>query len=64
MLDASAGGGKPTTVSTAGLTVMVDPRHEWRQIFNDVWCLNRDFFYEPTMHGVNWPKDCASTTAR
>ena len=56
VLDASAGGGKPTTVSTGGLTVTVNPRNEWRQIFNDVWRLNRDFFYEPTMHGVNWPK--------
>jgi len=35
---------------------MVNPREEWKQIFSDVWRLERDFFYEPTMHGVDWPK--------
>ena len=33
----------------------VDPRAEWRQIFNDVWRIERDFFYDPNMHGVDWP---------
>jgi tricorn protease len=32
----------------------VDPRAEWRQIFNDVWRFERDFFYDPNMHGVDW----------
>ena len=30
------------------------PRAEWRQIFNDVFRFERDFFYDPNMHGVNW----------
>lgn len=55
VLSAEAGGGKPTTVPTSGMTAMVDPRAEWRQIFTDAWRLNRDYFYEPTMHGVDWP---------
>lgn len=68
--DASAGGGKSTNVVTQGMRLSVDPRKEWRQIFNDAWRLQRDFFYEPTMHGVDWPAireqygkmidDCAS----
>lgn len=37
------------------LVMNVDPRAEWRQIFNDVWRFERDFFYDPNMHGVNWP---------
>lgn len=32
----------------------VDPRVEWRQIFFEAWRLQRDFFYAPNMHGVNW----------
>jgi tricorn protease len=32
----------------------VDPVAEWRQIFTDAWRLERDYFYDPGMHGVNW----------
>ena len=32
----------------------VDPVAEWRQIFNDAWRFERDFFYDPSMHGVDW----------
>ncbi len=41
-------------LSTDGMTVMVDPRSEWKQIFREAWRLERDFFYDPTMHGVDW----------
>ena len=27
---------------------------EWRQIFNDAWRFERDMFYDPNMHGVDW----------
>ncbi len=39
---------------TAELMMTVDPRAEWRQIFNDTWRLQRDMFYDPAMHGVDW----------
>ena len=32
----------------------IDPKAEWKQIFNDVWRLERDFFYDENMHGVDW----------
>ena len=54
IIDASAGG-KSQTVPTGGLRQAVRPREEWRQIFVDAWRLCRDYFYEPTMHGVDWP---------
>lgn len=54
--DASAGGGKPQSIATEGMKKSLDPRTEWQQIFTDSWRINRDFFYEPTMHGVDWPK--------
>jgi tricorn protease len=36
------------------LEMMVDPRAEWKQIFSDVWRMQRDMFYDPNMHGVDW----------
>jgi len=38
----------------SGLTMELDPVAEWRQIFTDAWRFERDFFYDPNMHGVNW----------
>jgi len=32
----------------------VDPRAEWRQMFNEVWRQERDYFFEPGMDGVDW----------
>ena len=32
----------------------VDPVAEWKQIFTEAWRLERDYFYDPNMHGVNW----------
>lgn len=39
---------------TSQLEMTIDPKAEWKQIFNEVWRLERDFFYDPNMHGVNW----------
>jgi len=39
---------------TGELMMTVDPRAEWQQIFNDAWRLERDMFYDPGMHGVDW----------
>ncbi len=36
------------------LEVQVDPLKEWAQMFKDAWRLNRDYFYAPNMHGVDW----------
>ncbi|MGI8785138.1 MAG: S41 family peptidase [Acidobacteriota bacterium] len=42
-------------LNTDGIEVRVDPRAEWKQIFDEAWRINRDYFYAPNMHGVNWP---------
>jgi tricorn protease len=39
---------------TNQLEMTVKPREEWKQIFTDVWRLQRDFFYDKNMHGVDW----------
>ncbi|HEY6329517.1 MAG TPA: PDZ domain-containing protein [Blastocatellia bacterium] len=41
-------------VNTEAIQVRIDPRAEWTEIFNDAWRINRDYFYAPNMHGVDW----------
>ena len=38
-----------------GLSMKLDHRAEWQQIFDESWRLERDFYYVPNMHGVDWP---------
>lgn len=42
------------TVPLGDMQMTVIPAEEWKQIFNDVWRFERDYFYDPTMHGVDW----------
>ena len=37
------------------IQVKLDPRAEWAQIFDEAWRINRDYFYDPDMHGADWP---------
>lgn len=41
-------------VPTKDMKMLVEPMAEWKQIFTDAWRLERDYFYDPNMHGVNW----------
>ncbi len=41
-------------VPTSEMQTTIVPSEEWKQIFNDVWRFERDYFYDPTMHGVDW----------
>jgi tricorn protease len=36
------------------LMALVDPRREWRQMFEEAWRLERDFYYDPAMGGLDW----------
>jgi tricorn protease len=36
-------------------TFSLTPREEWRQIYAESWRMMRDYFYDPKMHGVDWP---------
>jgi tricorn protease len=36
------------------LQMQKDPLAEWRQIFNEAWRFERDFFYVPNHHGADW----------
>ncbi len=41
-------------MATADFEVPVDPRAEWKQMFMDAYRFQRDYFYDPNMHGVDW----------
>jgi tricorn protease len=47
--------GSQGRISTGDLQVRIEPHAEWVQIFNEAWRINRDFFYDPNMHGADWP---------
>jgi len=49
-----AAAGKPDTpMNLARMEVLVDPRAEWKQEYNEVWRIERDFFYDPSLHGLD-----------
>ncbi len=54
-IQGASAGASGEAVPTGGMTVSVDPRVEWRQLVQDAWRLERDYFYDPGMHGVDWP---------
>jgi tricorn protease len=37
-----------------GLKVRVEPRQEWAQIFEETWRMEREYFYDPNLHGLDW----------
>ena len=41
-------------VITDPMLVSIDPREEWRQLVTDAWRIQRDHFYDPGLHGVDW----------
>jgi tricorn protease len=45
---------KDHQLEVKGLDVMADRRAEWKQIYYEAWRQMRDFFYSPTMNGVDW----------
>jgi tricorn protease len=35
------------------MEVRVDPKAEWRQMYREVWRIERDFLYDPGLHGLD-----------
>ncbi|MBE0659768.1 MAG: PDZ domain-containing protein, partial [Bryobacteraceae bacterium] len=44
------------TIRTADMEAMIDPVAEWKQMFYEVWRLQRDFLYAPNFHGLDLEK--------
>lgn len=56
IVDAAADQKLDKPIPREGMKCLIDPRAEWMQIFREAWRLQRDFFYDPHMHGVDWKK--------
>lgn len=41
-------------VDLSGWSFPMNVREDWRQIYIDAWRMERDYFYDPDMHGVDW----------
>src|SRR5581483_2360477 len=39
------------------LRMYLEPKEEFKQIFNEMWRNERDYLYVPNMHGTDWVKD-------
>ena len=54
IIKSSAKDSKGNKLSTSGLKMKLDPLSEWKQIFAEAWRMERDFYYEPAMQGLDW----------
>jgi tricorn protease len=43
-------------LKTEAMEVHVVPREEWKQMYHEVWRIERDFFYDPHFHGLDIKK--------
>ncbi|MET0243841.1 MAG: PDZ domain-containing protein, partial [Flavitalea sp.] len=41
-------------LNVADMKVLVDPEKEWKQMFDELWRIERDFFYVENLHGADW----------
>jgi tricorn protease len=41
-------------LNTTGIKTWMVPELEWKQILHEAWRFNRDMFYDPGMHGIDW----------
>lgn len=55
LLDAGKALKEAKPLKTAAIQTWSDPRKEYRQILYEAWRINRDWFYDPGMHGQDWP---------
>lgn len=54
----NAGTGKAnlndSKINLSGWKFAIDPREDWKQLYKDAWRMERDYFYDKNMHGVDW----------
>lgn len=41
-------------INLSGWRFAITPKEDWTQIFTDAWRMERDYFYDKNMHGVDW----------
>lgn len=45
--------GSQGALNTESIEVRVDPRAEWRQMYRETWRIQREFFYDAKLHGLD-----------
>jgi tricorn protease len=45
---------KDSKVDLSNWAFSLNVREDWRQLFKDAWRMERDYFYDPGMHGLDW----------
>jgi len=45
---------KKDPINLNAISIKINPKDEWNNIFKEAWRVNRDYFYDPGMHGVDW----------
>ena len=61
MANGPGGGGAPPNppagnqgaLKTSGIEVQVDPVQEWKQMYHEAWRIERDWFYDRNIHGLD-----------
>ena len=43
-------------INLGGMKAEIDPPQEWKNVFEEVWRQERDYFFEAAMNGVDWQK--------
>ncbi|MBA4184176.1 MAG: PDZ domain-containing protein, partial [Acidobacteria bacterium] len=38
----------------SAMKMNLEPRQEWKQIFDEAWRIERDFYYDPNLRGLDW----------
>jgi tricorn protease len=41
------------TLRLSDVEIKIDPVAEWKQMYHEVWRIERSFFYDPNLHGLN-----------
>jgi len=59
VIDASAKAPAPADLPKSRIDLSawafpIDVREDWKQIFVDAWRMERDYFYDRNLHGVDW----------
>jgi tricorn protease len=54
MVDVAPNQSFDAPLATDELSMTLDPVAEWQQLFREAWRLQRDYFYDPNLHGVDW----------
>jgi len=47
------GPGSDKTMPTQDIQLRVKPLEEWRQMYREAWRIEREFFYDPNLHGLD-----------